>query len=89
MPRDASYAAVITTAAALPCRLDTISLHISGKNDTLVPTERSEQLWGCFEESTRTVYMHEGAHMVPTCSGAFKAAMVDFLDVKCDVLRKK
>lgn len=76
MPRDVNYAGAITRAAPLGVR----SLHVSGKKDALVPPERSAELWGCFEEDLRSVYEHPGAHMVPTCSGEFKQAMVEFLD---------
>lgn len=76
LPRDESYAAVIVNAGPLGVR----SLHVTGSNDTLVPVERSAALWECFEEEFRTVYEHAGGHMVPTCSGEFKQAMVEFLD---------
>ncbi|KAL4518337.1 hypothetical protein Ndes2526A_g01226 [Nannochloris sp. 'desiccata'] len=76
MPRDGSCAAVIKETAPLQQR----SLHVTGEKDELVPTERSEELWKSFEEKYRTVYSHGGAHMVPTCSGEFKKAMVKFLD---------
>lgn len=46
----------------------------------LVPTDRSLQLIEAFDASSSTVYEHAGAHMVPTCSGEFKRALVDFLD---------
>lgn len=76
MPRDVSYAAVLKETAPIQHR----SLHVTGEKDELVPSERSEELWKCFEEKYRTVYSHCGAHMVPTCSGEFKKVMVEFLD---------
>jgi predicted esterase len=76
MPRDARYAAVLKETAPIQQR----SLHVTGEKDELVPTERSEELWKCFEDKYRTVYNHGGAHMVPTCSGEFKKAMMEFLD---------
>lgn len=45
-----------------------------------VPSDRAVQLIDSFEPGCTHVYEHPGAHLVPTCSGAFKAAMVDFLD---------
>ena len=76
MPRDVTYAASIRNEAPL----EQWSFHVTGEKDELVPTERSLELWSCFEEENRRVYSHGGAHMVPTCSGEFKKAMVEFLD---------
>jgi predicted esterase len=76
MPRDASYAAILKEAAPIQQQ----SLHVSGERDELVPTERSQELWECFDTEKRSVYRHGGAHMVPTCSGDTKKAMAAFLD---------
>jgi pimeloyl-ACP methyl ester carboxylesterase len=77
MPRDVSYAAVLKER---PSPIQQRSLHVTGEKDALVPTERSRELWECFDERYRSVYSHGGAHMVPTCSGEFKKAMAEFLD---------
>ena len=45
-----------------------------------VPPDRSKQLIEAFHPSSCSVYEHSGAHLVPTCSGAFKQALVGFLD---------
>jgi predicted esterase len=75
LPRDEAHAQVVRGAGlALP------SLHVSGDRDALVPRERSEALWECFAPARRAVHLHPGAHMVPTCSGEFKAALVAFLE---------
>lgn len=75
LPRDASYAAALQAGRpALP------SLHVVGEKDALVPEERSAALWGCFSPGGLHIYRHPGAHMVPTCSGEFKQALVSLLD---------
>ena len=45
-----------------------------------VPPDRSRELIDAFDPGFVSTYEHAGAHMVPTCSGAFKAAMVEFVD---------
>lgn len=45
-----------------------------------VPPERTQQLAACSPPSLVSWYTHGGAHLVPTCSGEFKAALVDFLE---------
>lgn len=75
LPRDASYAAALQSGRPrLP------SLHVVGRKDALVPEERSAALWDCFSAGDLRVYRHPGAHMVPTCSGDFKQALVSLLD---------
>lgn len=75
LPRDEEYAGIIEAAAPI----DVDSLHVSGQKDELIPPDRSELLWRCFEERNRQTWMHEGKHMVPTCSGEFKKAMLGFV----------
>lgn len=50
-----------------------------------VPPDRSKQLIEAFHPSSCSVYEHSGAHLVPTCSGAFKQAVVAFLDGQAGV----
>ena len=76
MPLDGVHASVLRNAAPLQLK----SFHVTGKKDELVSLGRSTELWHCFREDSRSVYAHPGAHMVPTCSGEFKQAMVAFLD---------
>lgn len=73
LPRDPDYANRIT-ASRIPVR----SLHIAGENDELVDMERSKVLWSQFEHPT--IFLHPGAHMVPTCTGDFKRVLKDFLE---------
>lgn len=75
LPRDETFAARLRDARpAVP------TLHVLGTQDKLVPEERSRDLAAVFDASTAELFAHGGAHMVPTCSGDFKAAMVAFLD---------
>jgi len=76
LPRDEKCAGVLRRAAPLP----KMSLHVCGSQDSLIEREQSEALWKCFSEDLRSVYEHSGGHMVPTCSGEFKQALVQFLD---------
>lgn len=76
IPRDPEYAKIISDQRPIRLR----SLHLSGEKDLLVPTDRSRQLWDMFEESTRTVHVHPGGHMVPTCTGEVKDIFRVFLD---------
>lgn len=73
VPHDPRYAAVLHQH---PPRVR--SLHVMGENDALVPRGRGEQLVGAFSEAE--VYVHEGGHMVPTCSGRWKEQLVAFVD---------
>lgn len=45
-----------------------------------VPPDRSLELIAAFDPACVSTYEHAGAHLVPTCSGAFKAAMAEFVD---------
>lgn len=75
LPKDPSYASAISAARpAVP------ALMVSGRGDTLVPEERSQALAEAFSEEAVEWYRHPGGHMVPTCSGEFKQALVTFLD---------
>ena len=76
IPRDPEYAKKILDTRPIRIR----SLHLSGEKDLLVPTERSRHLWGMFEETTRTHFIHPGGHMVPTCTGEVKDILRGFLD---------
>ncbi|KAL6760299.1 alpha/beta-hydrolase [Haematococcus lacustris] len=75
VPRDAEYAARLSRRpVAVPC------LMVYGEADQLVPEERCRALAACFQPDLVRVYGHPGAHMVPSCSGAFKQALLSFLD---------
>lgn len=74
VPHDARYAAVLQ--ANPPRRVQ--SLHVMGERDRLVPNERGQKLveaWGGGE-----VYVHEGGHFVPTCTGVWRQRLVEFVD---------
>lgn len=73
VPHDPQYAAQLQ---ANPLRVR--SLHVMGERDTLVPRVRGEQLLQAW--SGAEVYVHDGGHMVPTCSGAWKQRLVGFVD---------
>ena len=75
LPKDPAFADKVVSA-----RPSTPSLFVYGTADGLVPPERSLELVHAFDPTIITTYEHGGAHLVPTCSGAFKGAMVDFLD---------
>lgn len=75
LPRDEAYASKIREAkTCVP------SLFVLGTQDQLVPEQRTRDLVAAFDETSTAVFVHPGAHLVPTCSGDNKAAMVDFLD---------
>lgn len=75
LPKDPSFAALVLEARpAIP------SLFVYGTADALVPPDRSKQLIEAFDPAHTVVYEHGGAHLVPTCSGAFKQALVTFID---------
>ena len=75
MPYDAAMSERIAEAqCAVP------SLFVWGTADELVPAARSKQLAAAFDAAAVRTFEHKGAHMVPSCSGEFKAALVDFLD---------
>lgn len=58
-----------------------LNLRICAAAHVQVPWERTKALMDCFDPSSHiSVYEHEGAHLVPTCSGVFKQAMVEFLE---------
>lgn len=73
LPRDKSYAEIITTA-----KPNIPTMFVAGEQDVLVPVEKSAALWEHF--SIKEVYKHKGSHFVPTCSGEYKAAVIKFLD---------
>ena len=56
------------------------TLFVIGDADTLVPPERTLELAATFDPAAAQELRHPGAHMLPTCSGAIKAAMVEFLN---------
>lgn len=72
VPHDHRYAAVLEQHP--PCLR---SLHVMGENDTLVPFVRGEQLLQAWKGAE--VWVHQGGHMVPTCSGAWKKRLKEFL----------
>lgn len=84
LPRDDSYAAQL-----MQHRVTMPAIFVCGEKDELVPIQRSQQLWETWDQQDGgglgaglrgvTVYKHPGAHMVPTCSGAFKAELQGFL----------
>jgi hypothetical protein len=45
-----------------------------------VALDRVEALMACVERGKLHTYIHSGAHLVPTCSGACKQALTSFLD---------
>jgi predicted esterase len=75
LPRDDALAASVRCAA-----IDTPTLFVAGDADALIPPDRTEALAACFAEGAATWLRHPGGHAVPTCSGAVKAAYIDFLD---------
>ncbi|DBB12823.1 TPA: hypothetical protein ACH3X3_005587 [Trebouxia sp. C0006] len=75
LPKDPEYAHMMTQAAiSIP------TLFISGRKDQLIPLQRTEELIATFDPDSIQRYMHDGGHMVPTCSGDFKRCLQDFLD---------
>lgn len=73
LPRDESAAATLS-----PTTLAGPTLHVMGGADDIIPVPRSHAL---AERCGRpTLFQHPGGHMVPTCSGDAKQALVDFLD---------
>lgn len=56
------------------------TLFISGHKDQLIPLQRTEELIATFDPDSIQRYVHDGGHMVPTCSGDFKRCLQDFLD---------
>ncbi len=42
-------------------------LFVYGTGDTLVPPERTQMLMETFAEGSASSFVHEGAHLVPTC----------------------
>jgi predicted esterase len=76
LPRDERYRKLVLDSSIgdrPPC------LIVYGAKDELVDKERSVELVNALGEGI-DVYEHPGAHLVPTCSGAFKAKMIEFLD---------
>jgi predicted esterase len=74
LPRDKACAELIRATqggAAMP------TLHVGGAADTLVPPERQAALRAAFPGAA--AWEHPGAHMMPTCTGAFKAALLEFM----------
>jgi len=75
MPRDVQVAdRIIQGQPSMP------SLHIYGRNDTFVEGGRTLNLMSQFRDCLTVAYEHEGAHMMPTCSGETKATICSFLD---------
>jgi len=73
LPRDKSWAHEVREAG-----IAAASLHVFGAADTLVDPSRSRELAECFAGAL--THEHPGAHLVPTCSGDFRALMRAFLD---------
>ncbi len=74
LPRDKACAELIRATqggAAMP------TLHVGGAADTLVPPERQAALRAAFPGAA--AWEHPGAHMMPTCTGALKAALLEFM----------
>jgi len=89
LPRDAACAGLIRRqrAGGVPV------LVVTGESDALVPRERSDALvaalrgeegegggGGGSRQAAAREWLHPGGHLLPTCSGAFKGALVAFLD---------
>lgn len=75
LPRDPSYADILRHA-----KVSTPTLFIHGSADELVPLERAHELQATFAEGSTAMLEHPGAHFVPTCTGAVKQQIVEFLD---------
>ncbi|KAF8055937.1 dfr1 [Scenedesmus sp. PABB004] len=75
LPRDPDYAKLLEDAAT-----DVPTLFVMGTADRLIPPARSHALMDTFDQACADLYEHPGAHMVPTCTGEFKARLCDFLD---------
>lgn len=74
LPKDAASAAALTGA-----RVSTPSLFIHGEADELVPLERCLELRQTFDPQSCSLLTHPGGHLVPSCAGAVKQQLVDFL----------
>eukprot|EP00798_Chlamydomonas_sp_ICE-L_P016257 gene16257-22433_t len=83
LPRDEHMAGMIQTQ-----RPSTPSLFVIGEADKLIPPERTKLLMDAFHPSCFMEYVHPGAHMVPTCSGEFKASLASFLDEQKEKLEQ-
>ncbi|KAK9844194.1 hypothetical protein WJX81_007736 [Elliptochloris bilobata] len=55
------------------------TLLVHGSSDMLIPLARSEALREAMGGRSE-LYVHRGAHLVPTCSGDFKRVLLAFLD---------
>ncbi|DBA79095.1 TPA: Ovarian cancer-associated protein 2 [Trebouxia sp. C0004] len=75
LPKDPEYAHMMTQAA-----ISVPTLFITGGKDQLIPLQRTEELIATFDPDSIQRYVHEGGHMVPTCSGDFKRCLQDFLE---------
>ncbi|BDA48958.1 Esterase OVCA2 [Coccomyxa sp. Obi] len=75
LPRDPSYADILRHG-----HVSTPTLFIHGSADELVPLERAHELQETFAEGATALLEHPGAHFVPTCTGAVKQQIVQFLD---------
>ncbi|GBF87771.1 hypothetical protein Rsub_00482 [Raphidocelis subcapitata] len=75
LPRDPAYSSLLERA-----RVAVPTLFVLGDADALVPPERTLELVATFDPAAAQLLRHPGAHMLPTCSGAIKAAMAEFLD---------
>ena len=76
LPRDETQASVLCEASPIIVN----SLHVAGEQDELVTCVRSADLWNCFDPSKRSIFLHDGRHMVPTCTGKFKTELLSFMD---------
>jgi fermentation-respiration switch protein FrsA (DUF1100 family) len=75
LPRDSSYAELLREGqVSIP------TLFVHGSADDLVMPERGRELQATFSEGSTTLLEHPGAHFVPTCTGAVKQQIVQFLD---------
>lgn len=75
LPWDRRFADELTAA-----RVATPSLFIHGEADDLIPMERCEELRATFDPAAHALLTHPGGHFVPSCAGAVKQRLVEFLD---------
>uniref|UniRef100_A0A7S0UTR4 Serine hydrolase domain-containing protein n=1 Tax=Polytomella parva TaxID=51329 RepID=A0A7S0UTR4_9CHLO len=76
LPRDASFASFLSSQrpSLLNC------LFVSGASDALVPRSNTSTLLHCFCPDRTSSFTHAGSHLVPTCSGSFKSALLRVMD---------
>lgn len=78
-PLDAAMQGLLRRGGATPLLRENVPvLFVSGDADPLVPRQRTLDLMEHFPRGV--LVTHPGGHMVPTCSGGFKAEVTGFLD---------